>query len=203
METHPSLLHLPHLSTVGFSSAIMWPLMLLALLMPTAMLPKTVNLCLPVAFAAALFFLVLHPDRLKALFAFSLSQRTIAPSCWTVLSTVWQNENECTCFLRQIDDFIIIFTRLGFRCNSAILSLEFFDCGWQKTRQTCGGPWSLLTVQIGTIGCKAESWRAEVVMSLCLHANLLLCSAQQHCPPAPSSLPTLVPPGRRFHHTLT
>lgn len=72
LETHPSLLHLPHLSTVGFSSAIMWPLMLLALLMPTAMLLKTVNLCLPVAFAAALFFLVLHPDRLKALFAFSL-----------------------------------------------------------------------------------------------------------------------------------
>lgn len=38
-------------------------------------------------------------------------------------------------------------------------------------------------------------------MSLCLHVNLLFCSAQQHCPPAPSSLPTLVPPGRRFHHT--
>ena len=38
-------------------------------------------------------------------------------------------------------------------------------------------------------------------MSLCLHVNLLLCSAQQHCPPAPSSLPTLVPPGRRLHHT--
>lgn len=50
-------------------------------------------------------------------------------------------------------------------------------------------------IEILTVGCKAESWRAEVVMSLCLHANLLLCSAQQHCPPAPSSLPTLVPPG--------
>lgn len=55
------------------------------------------------------------------------------------------------------------------------------------------------------VGCKAESWRAEVVMSLCLHANLLLYSAQQHCPPAPSSLPTLVPPGwlRRRHRTFT
>lgn len=35
----------------------------------------------------------------------------------------------------------------------------------------------------GYFGCKAKSWRAEVVMSLCLHVNLFLCSAQQHCPP--------------------
>lgn len=39
-------------------------------------------------------------------------------------------------------------------------------------------------------------------MFLCLHTHLLLCSAQ-HCPPAPSCLPTLVPPGQRFHRTLT
>lgn len=38
-------------------------------------------------------------------------------------------------------------------------------------------------------------------MFLCLHTHLLLCSAQ-HCPPAPSCLPTLVPPGQRFHRTL-
>lgn len=31
----------------------------------------------------------------------------------------------------------------------------------------------------------------------CLHANLLFCSAQQHCPPAPSSLPPPAPPTRR------
>lgn len=66
--------------------------------------------------------------------------------------------------------------------------------------------WPMFTAQIGTlnVGCKAESWRADVVMSLCLHVNLLLCSAQQHCPPAPSSLPTLVPPGRLryLHHTF-
>ena len=84
----PSL-HLLHLSTVGFNSAIMWPLTLLALLMPTALLLKTVYLCLPVAVATALFFLVLHPVRflvLKALFALSLKQRT------TVFCTVGQNE---------------------------------------------------------------------------------------------------------------
>lgn len=61
------------------------------------------------------------------------------------------------------------------------------------------------TFRTGTwnVGCKAESWRAEVVMSFCLHANPLLCSAQ-HCPPAPSSLPTLVPFGqlRLLHHTI-
>lgn len=38
-------------------------------------------------------------------------------------------------------------------------------------------------------------------MFLCLHTHLLLCSAQ-HCPPAPSCLPTLVPPGQRFHDNL-
>lgn len=101
LETHPSLLHLLHLSTVGFNSAIILPLMLLALLMPTTMLLKAVNLCLPVAVATALFFLVLHPDcflGLKALFALRLQQRTSPPSCWTVFSTVWQNEQMC--FLR-------------------------------------------------------------------------------------------------------
>lgn len=56
--------------------------MLLALLMPTTVLLKTVNFCLPVAVATALFFLVLHPDRflgLKALFALRLKQR-VSPS---------------------------------------------------------------------------------------------------------------------------
>ncbi len=118
LETHLSLLHLLHLSTVGFNSAIILPLMLLALLMPTTMLLKAVNLCLPVAVATALFFLVLHPDRflgLKALFALRLQQRASPPSCWTVFSTVWQNEQMCF-FLRQID-YIMIFTRPGFSCN--------------------------------------------------------------------------------------
>lgn len=76
-------LHLPPLCTVGFNSAIVLPLMLLALLMPTTLLLKTVNLCLLVAVATALFFLVLHPDRflgLKALFAFRLQLRTIPPA---------------------------------------------------------------------------------------------------------------------------
>lgn len=84
---------------------------------------------------------------------------------------------------------------LGFCYNGAIFLIFWV---WQKTRQIVTLAWSPLTVQIGTVGCKAESWRAEVVMFLCLHTNLLLCSAQQHCPPAPSSLPTLVPPGRRL-----
>lgn len=89
---------------------------------------------------------------------------------------------------------------IGLASIAMVQSFDFVDCGWQKTRQTVVVAWSLLTVQSGTVGCKAESWRAEVVMFLCLHTNLLLCSAQQHCPPAPSSLPTLVPPGRHTSH---
>lgn len=77
LEAHLSLLHLLHLSTVGFNSVIILLLALLPLLMPTAMLLKTVNLCLPVAVATALFFLVLHPESFVCI-------QTV---------TVWQNEN--------------------------------------------------------------------------------------------------------------
>lgn len=87
----------------------------------------------------------------------------------------------------------MIFARLWLQsqlCDHFLLNFFFFFDG--RPDRPVVVIWSLLMLLIGTVGCKAESWRAEVVMSLCLHANLLLCSAQQHCSPAPSSLPTLV-----------
>lgn len=99
----PSLLHLLHLSTVGFNSAIILPLTLLALLMPITVLLKTVNLsaCCCCHCSVLLGFAPLSLSEPESFVRFQPSASKIinppTPSCWTVFSTVWQNE--------QIDDF--------------------------------------------------------------------------------------------------
>lgn len=110
LETHPSLLHLPHLSTVGFSSAIMWPLMLLALLMPTAMLLKNSKSLSACCFCRCSVLLVFAPWSPESFVCFqSLAENHCPELIKLVKHCVAKWKQMYLFFLRQIDDIIIIF----------------------------------------------------------------------------------------------
>lgn len=144
--------------------------MLRALLMPTTVLLKTVNLCLPVAVATALFFLVLHPDfflDLKALFCFQCSAGNHSPQPLDSVQhcvAKWANVffwdkliyND---FSQGLASVAIGYIKCRLTCSFWNFWLWLYDP--HRTRQTCG---SRLVTVLSTdrdFNCRVQSRELE------------------------------------------